>query len=35
MGEKISIDLGLVNSKEIIKIFPLGLPVFLDFVLKF
>jgi len=35
MGEKISIDLGLVNSKDIINEFPLGLPVFLDFVLKF
>jgi hypothetical protein len=35
MGEKISVDLGLVNSKEIVKEFPLGVPLFLDFVLKF
>lgn len=35
MGEKISIDLGLINSKDIIKTFPIGLPLFLDFVLKF
>jgi hypothetical protein len=35
MGEKNSIDLGFVNSKDIIKTFPLGLPIFLDFVLKF
>ena len=35
LTEKTSIDVGLVNSKDIIKTFPIGLPVFLDFVLKF
>ena len=35
MGEKISVDVGFINSKDIIKTFPLGLPLFLDFVLKF
>jgi hypothetical protein len=35
MGEKIAVDIGLINSKDIIKTFPIGLPLFLDFVLKF
>ena len=35
MGEKISIDIGLINSKDIIKIFPIGIPAFLDMVFKF
>lgn len=35
MTEKSSIDVGFVNSRDIVKIFPIGLPVFLDFVLKF
>jgi hypothetical protein len=35
MSEKISIDVGLINSKDIVKIFPIGLPFFLDIVLKF
>jgi hypothetical protein len=35
MGEKIAVDIGLLNSKDIIKTFPIGVPAFLDFVLKF
>jgi hypothetical protein len=35
IGEKISVDIGLVNSKDIAKGFKLGLPFFLDFVFKF
>jgi hypothetical protein len=35
LAEKTSIDIGFVNSRDIIKVFPIGLPVFLDFVLKF
>ena len=35
MYEKTSIDVGFVNSRDIVKTFPIGLPVFLDFVLKF
>jgi hypothetical protein len=35
LTEKTSIDIGFINSKDIINKFPVGLPVFLDFVLKF
>jgi hypothetical protein len=35
MGEKIAVDIGLLNSKDIVKTFPIGVPAFLDFVLKF
>lgn len=35
MGEKMAVDIGLINSRDIVHTFPLGLPVFLDFVLKF
>jgi hypothetical protein len=34
-GEKISVDIGLVNSKDIVKTFALGVPAFIDFVFKF
>lgn len=35
IGEKISVDIGLVNSKDIVKEFALGIPFFLDLVYKF
>ncbi len=35
LGEKIAVDIGLVNSRDIAKTFPIGLPAFIDFVLKF
>jgi hypothetical protein len=35
MGERIAVDLGFINSKDIIETFPIGLPLWLDFVLKF
>jgi hypothetical protein len=35
MSEKFAIDFGLVNNKHIVNTFPLGLPIFLDIVLKF
>jgi hypothetical protein len=35
IGEKIAVDIGLLNSRDIVKTFPLGLPVYVDFVIKF
>jgi hypothetical protein len=35
IGEKICVDIALVNSKDIAKEFALGMPIFLDFVYKF
>ena len=35
IGEKISVDIGLINSKEIVKTFAFGVPAFIDFVYKF
>ncbi|HVN59382.1 MAG TPA: hypothetical protein VMT63_13865 [Bacteroidales bacterium] len=35
MGEKIAVDLALVNNKEIAKQFPIGFPIYVDFVIKF
>jgi hypothetical protein len=35
IGERIAVDIGFVNTKDIIKTFPIGFPIWLDFVLKF
>lgn len=35
IGEKISVDIGLVNSKDIAKVFAVGFPAFIGFVDKF
>jgi len=35
IGEKIAVDIGLVNSKDIAKDFAIGFPAFIDFVYKF
>lgn len=35
IGEKMSVDIGLVNSKDIAKTFAIGVPAFIGFVFKF